>query len=80
MLLTSQGSGPFVGTPLQRLLSPAFITPVSTFRAASDRPQVSPWVTAVEVHLFAAYCPKQAPSSFSHKYSAHHASALLQVC
>lgn len=41
MLLTSQGSGPFVITPLQRLLSPAFITPVSTFRAASEHHQVS---------------------------------------
>ena len=41
MLLTSQGSGPFVITPLQRLLSPAFLTPVSTFRAVSEHHQVS---------------------------------------
>ena len=37
--LSSQGSGSFVG-PLQRLLSPSFISPVSSFRAASEESQV----------------------------------------
>ena len=37
--LNSQSSGSFAG-PLQRLLSPSFISPVSSFRAASVESQV----------------------------------------
>lgn len=38
--LSSQGSGAFAVTPLQRLLSPSFITPDNTFRPPTEQAQV----------------------------------------
>ena len=38
--LSGQGSGAFAVTPLQRLLSPSFITPDNTFRLPTENAQV----------------------------------------
>ena len=38
--LGSQGSGTFAVTPLQRLLSPSFLTPDTTFRLPGETAQV----------------------------------------
>ena len=38
--LSSQGSGAFAVTPLQRLLSPSFLTPDNTFRLPTEHAQV----------------------------------------
>ena len=59
--LSKQGSGAFAVTPLQRLLSPSFITPDNTFRPPTDHAQVyfssslGPWAAEHTLVLYSVH-------------------------